>query len=219
MAQGPIGSGGGAGFPASQQGAPFAATVPGIILFLLGTQLEENSFPGSKILDANITPAKLDRAYQETLSALQVFSDSFRSTDEATPTNVGVGDDTDPASRFANGVDEEIKLAFRVDDNKTATGGTTYHLNISPTTSLAATFTVEVEYRINGGALVGPSSVNITPSTTIGEITESPAVLTLGSGVISAGDRVLIKIKRKGTTDAHTGAMDLHSVIQKTTVS
>lgn len=174
----------------------------------------------ARLLIANgmVTKAKLDRPYQEAFLASWIdMQDFFHNTDEIAPTDVTVNDDD--AKSFPDGNDTvETKVFFKIPQLYDGAGSVTYTLGISPSTSEANTFSIAVEYSINGGPVTIAGTTLVTPSATADTQTESATVLTLTSGQVSPGDTIMVKIKRLGATDTHSGAMRLYDVRQASPV-
>ena len=190
---------------------------------VLGRNMMSDGFLGNDqnsrdlIADDFITAAKLDRTYQTEISTAYLdWTDKFHETDEVAPLPVEVSEES--AISFENGVDQEAKVSFAVPAIWDEVNALTYTMTISPSTSLAATFDLSLEMIINGSTAAITNTVSVTPSTTADTQTETVVVFTINTPQISKNDRIVLKIKRLGSTDAHTGDMRVYDVRQKTLI-
>lgn len=185
------------------------------------TQLEiaPDAVGTSELTDGAVTAPKLDRAYQPALSTIAFEASEFRNiTGVGATTPVEVNDED--AASSPDGVTTGIRVAFEVPDNYNGVGNVEVFLRLSPSTSLAGDFRIEVDHRRNGGALVGAGQTTVTPSATADAQTLVGPVLTLAPAGIAAGDSLALRVSRLGAdgADSHTGAMRLFSVIVKVAV-
>lgn len=181
---------------------------------LTTSELGTASVGTDELVDASVTPSKLDRAYQEALGTLTKDAEVFRDiTGTGVTSSVEVNDED--AASFPDGSTTGIRVAFDIPD-ELAPGDVELHLRISPSTSVASDFRVEVDYRLNGGALAGATQATVTPSATA-DVQTLVLAKTFTNGTLASGDGLALLIKRLGAdgADTHTGAMRLFRVVLK----
>jgi len=173
-----------------------------------------NALTAGEIAAGTITPTELDRAYQAALGTLSKGADLFRDITGVTATTDVEVNDEDAAS-FADAASSGVRVAFEIPTNYVVTGSVQVFLRISPSTSVAADFRIDVDHRRNGGALVGAVQTTVTPSATADTQTLVGPVLSLTTAGIAADDGLALRVKRLGAdgADTHTGAMQLFSVV------
>ena len=183
---------------------------------LTADELGPNSVGTSEILDAAVTPAKLDTAYQVALGTLSKNAGVFRDVTGDTPTTPVEVNDEDAAS-FPDAVTTAIRVAFDIPDDYLASGNIEVYLRISPSTSQAANFRVQSNFRINGGGLQGVSNVTVTPSATLNTQNLVGPIRTISTGTLVSGDGIALLLRRLGAdgADSHTGALRLFRVVLK----
>ena len=169
---------------------------------------------GRQIAPGTVTPTELDSTYQAALGTLSKGGDLFRDiTGVTATTDVEVNDED--AKSFADAGTSGIRVAFEIPTNYVVTGNVQVFLRMSPSTSVAADFRIDVDHRRNGGALVGAVQTTVTPSATADTQTLVGPVLNLTTAGIAADDGLALRIKRLGAdgADTHTGAMRLFGVV------
>ena len=169
---------------------------------------------GRQLASATIGPLALSQSYQLALGTLSKGGDLFRDiTGVTATTDVEVNDED--AKSFADAVTSGIRVAFEIPTNYVVTGNVQVFLRMSPSTSVAADFRIDVDHRRNGGALVGAVQTTVTPSATADTQTLVGPVLNLTTAGIAADDGLALRIKRLGAdgADTHTGAMRLFGVV------
>ena len=186
---------------------------------LTADELGPNSVGTSEILDAAVTPAKLDTAYQVALGTLSKNAGVFRDVTGDTPTTPVEVNDED-AANFPDAVTTAIRVAFDIPDDYLTTGNIEVYLRISASTSEAADFRVQSDFRINGGALQGTTDATVTPDPTLTVQNLVGPILTISTGTLTNGDGIALLIRRLGGdgADDHGGAMRLFRVVLKYTV-
>jgi len=169
---------------------------------------------GRQLASATIGPLALSQSYQLALGTLSKGGDLFRDITGVTATTAVEVNDEDAAS-FADAASSGIRVAFEIPTNYVVTGNVQVFLRISPSTSVAADFRIDVDHRRNGGALVGAVQTTVTPSATADTQTLVGPVLNLTTAGIAEDDGLALRIKRLGAdgADTHTGAMQLFGVV------
>ena len=163
--------------------------------------------------DEAITPSKLDREYQIALGTLSKDAQSFADITAFTATTPVEVNDEDAAS-FPNNVSTGLRVSFEVPAHIDTTKEAKILLRISPSSAFAGDFSLQSDYRKNGGALEGTFDVNVTPSGTANEQT-LVELKTFAAGQLDPGDGLVVLIKRFGSGgfDTHTGDMRLFRVV------
>ena len=162
-----------------------------------------------------VTPAKLDRSYQEALGTLSFDTIDMRDITAVTPTSDVEVNDED-AKSFPDGSTTGVRVSFEVPDNYDSAGTVLVYIRISPSTSFAGDFRTELDWRKNGGALQGAANATVTPSATADD-QNLVLIKTFSAATLAVGDGVVLTIKRIGAdaADTHTGAMQLFRVVIK----
>jgi|TARA_R110000824_G_scaffold49501_4_gene139026 hypothetical protein len=186
---------------------------------LTASELGPNAAGTSEIKDLAVTPAKLSQAYQVALGTLSKNASVFRDVTGDTPTTPVEVNDED-AANFPNAVTTAIRVAFDIPDDYLTTGSLEVYLRISASTSEAADFRVQSDFRINGGALQGTTDATVTPNATLTVQNLVGPILTISTGTLTNGDGIALLIRRLGgdVADDHTGTMRLFRVVLKYTV-
>ena len=181
------------------------------------THLATNSVGSNEITDNSVTPAKLDATYQEAFVQLTQNAVLFRDISGTNPTSTVEVNDEDAANFAEADGTTGIRVAFDIPDNYDTTGSVEVYLRVSPSTSEAADFRIQTDFRINGGTLQGTSDVTVTPSATLNTQTLVGPVRTISAGTLAAGDGLALLIKRLAgdVADTHTGDMRLFRVLLK----